>query len=137
MLLLSPCLSPHFPLPKLPTSVKVRICVSVGGWRRWGWAHTSKEMHLRGFGERESFVPRVSRANMTPALRYAAHLCGQRGGGAWEPCTLGRDYHPPFFSRNRVSTAPLFWLTPPKGVHACDDLSVGIRIKEREGETDR
>ena len=107
--------------------------------RGGGWAHTSKEMHLRGFDERESFVPRVSRANMTPALRYAAHLCGQRGRGRAGPGALhpGRDHHSPFFSLSRVSTAPLFRLTPPKGVHACDDLSVGIRIKEIEGEIDR
>ena len=62
------------------------------------------------------------------------HTCADRGGGAG-PGALRprRDHHPPFFSLSSVSTAPLFQLTPPKGVHACDDLSVGIRIKEVEG----
>ena len=66
------------------------------------------------------------------------HTCADRGGGAGPGALHPRgDHHPPFFSLSRVSTAPLFRLTPPKGVHACDDLSMGIRIKEIEGEIDR
>lgn len=88
MLLLNP-----LPLTPLPPPQVADICegwhlfsVEAGGGGRelgeeqGGGRTPPKEMHLRGFGERESFVQRVSRENMTPPS-LVWPTCADRGAG--------------------------------------------------------